>query len=443
MTKKIYTFILTIIVLLSFSTTFATAQTTENAKNTTPLPELKAQHVVMLNMNTNAPVYSKAPTDKAYPASLTKIVTLLVAADLITDYNQVVTANKQQCWQDLVVGSSNIDIKDGEQLKIDDLMYAVAISSANEASNALAFHLCGSIEAFVEKMNQKAKELGAYNTNFVNTHGLHDENHYTTAYDMSLIAKAAFQNEITLKYLSTGIHTIPVTNKTMTERTLITTNKLMRSNESVYYQFCKAGKTGTTTAAGYNLITIAEKGDISFLVVTMNAPKESGNVNPIFTDTKNLYLWGFDNFSNKKILDNTEMIAEVKVELSAKSDHLVLVPEKNLFSVIPVDWDATILEREITTKKNIKAPIKQGEILGTITLKKDGVLYGQSNLIAANDVERSTVLHYLDVTENFFSEPWVIGIGILLLAFIIIYIIIMISQNKQKRKKKLKRRVRF
>lgn len=443
MSKRIYTFILTILILLTLLTPFTSAQTTEAQKNTTPLPELKAQRVVMLNLNTNTPVYSKASGEKAYPASLTKIVTLLVASDLVTDYNQVVTANKQQCWQDLVVGSSNIDIKDGEQLTVNDLMYAVAISSANEAANMLAFHLCGSIEAFVEKMNQKAKELGALNTNFVNTHGLHDENHYTTAYDMTLIAKAAFQNEITLKYLSTGMHTIPVTNKTLNERTLITTNKLMRSNESVYYRYCKAGKTGTTTAAGYNLITIAEKNDISFIVVAMNAPKESGSVNPIFSDTKNLYNWGFDNFANKKILDNTEMITEVKVDLSAKNDHLVLVPEKNLFSVIPVDWDPTVLEREITTEKNIKAPIMQGQVLGTITLKKDGVIYGQSNLIASNDVERSTVLHYLDVTENFFSEPWVIGIGILLLIFIIIYIIVMISQNKQKRKKKLKRRIRF
>lgn len=442
MKKRLIPFITVILLIFSIFSPLTFAEE-EATKEPDPIPEVKAQHVVMLNLNTGADVYTKSPDEKAYPASLTKLITLLVASEHVTDYSQIVTIDKKLCWEDLVIGSSNIDLKDEEQLTIEDLMYAVAISSGNDAANALAIHLCGTKEAFVDEMNKKAKELGALNTNFVNTHGLHDENHYTTAHDMAIISRAAFENEQVLKYISASTHTIPVTNKTLKERDLVTTNKLMRAHESVYYKYCKAGKTGTTTAAGYNLISYAEKGDVSFLVVAMNAPKESGNANPIFSDSRSLYIWGFDNYTNTKILDDAEIVTEIKVKLSAKGDHLVLIPQKNLYAVIPNSWDISVLEKEITTKKNIKAPINQGDVLGTIELKKDGIVYGTANLVASTDVKRSTVLHILDKTETFFRNPYIIAICIIFAILIIIYIVVMISQNRKKRKKKLRNRIRF
>jgi len=221
MKKRILIFLTIAAILLCSYSVFAYAETAE----LDPIPEVTAQRVVLLNLDTNASVYNKNADERAYPASLTKLVTLLVATDMITDYTQIVTASKS-CYDDLVVGSSNIGITDGEQFAIEDLLYAVAISSANEAANALAIHLCGSIQAFVDKMNEKAQSLGAKNTHFINTHGLHDENHYTTAKDMSLIAKAAFENEHVIKYLSTASYKIPPTNKTDDRPTLITTNSL-------------------------------------------------------------------------------------------------------------------------------------------------------------------------------------------------------------------------
>ncbi len=438
MKKKITLFITVFALLIACLSVYVYAQPTELE----PIPEISANNVVMINLDTGADAYIKSPDERIYPASLTKLVTMLVACDLITDYNTVITANRS-CYSDLVIGSSNINIQDGEQLKIDDLMYAIAISSANEASNALAMHLCGSIQEFVDKMNEKAASLGAVNTHFVNTHGLHDENHYTTARDMSIIAKAAFSNETLLKYLSTSVHEIAPTNETLNTRTLITTNSLMRQNSGFYYKYCKAGKTGTTTAAGYNLVTFAEKNNCTFVLVAMNAEKRSGSQNPIFSDSQKLYNWGFNNYSNSKILNDSEIITEVEVGLSAKGDHLVLVPEKNIYSVIPQNLDISTLEREITTRQEILAPITQGDVLGSITLKKDGVVYGSANLVAGDNVERSTVLYYLYLIQKFFENIWVRIICLILLIFIIIYIIVMISQNKRKRRSKLKRRIRF
>ncbi len=437
MKKRILLILTAITILLCSLSVFAFADTSE----LDPVPDVTAQRVVLLNLDTNATVYSKSADDKAYPASLTKLVTLLVATELITDYNQVVTTSKS-CYDDLVIGSSNIGISDGEEFAIEDLLYAVAISSANEAANALAIHLCGTTQAFVEKMNEKANALGAKNTHFVNTHGLHDENHYTTANDMAIIAKAAFENEHVLKYLTTPSYKIPATNKTQNRPTLITTNSLILQNSGIYYKYCKAGKTGTTTAAGYNLISFAEKGDSSFLLVAMNAPK-SPNGNPIFKESRSLYMWAFDNYTNSKILGDSEIITEVEVGLSAKGDHLVLIPDTNLYAVIANNLDITTLEREITTQENILAPVAQGDVLGTITLKKDGVIYGTTDLIASNDVERSTVLYYLYLIQKFFENIWVRIICAVLIVFLIIYVILMISQNKKRRRKKLKRRIRI
>ena len=432
--------LVTVIVTLLLSC-FAVTVHAEPAKMA-PVPEVTARNVIMINTNTGAVVYEKSADEKIFPASLTKMVTLLVAADLINDYEQSITVS-DDCYDDLVIGSSNINLRDGEVIKIDDLMYAIAISSANEATNALAMHLCGSVSDFVSKMNTKVAKLGAVNTHFVNTHGLHDTEHYTTAKDMSVIAAAAFSHERVSKYLSSSVHVIEPTNKTLNKRTLVTTNNLLRQNSGIYYKYCRAGKTGTTTAAGYNLVSIAEKGDTEFLLVAMNVEKVSGGTNTVFADSKALYDWGFSNYKNAKILEETEIITEVEVKLSAKGDHLVLLPEKNLYSVIPIDMDISSIDREITTEQEIFAPITQGDVLGKMVLKKDGVVYAETNLVAGDDVKRSTVLYYLYLIEMFFKNIWVRIICAVLILFIIIYIILVIRQNNRRKRKKLRRYVKF
>lgn len=438
MKKRLFIFL--IVMVLSF-TAFSTLSFAEPAEMD-PVPEITARNAIMINLNTGAVVYEKDPDEKIYPASLTKLVTLLVASDMITDYSQKITVS-EACYDDLVIGSSNIALKDQELISLDDLMYAIAISSANEATNAMAMHLCTDVATFVGKMNEKAAQLGATSTHFINTHGLHDETHYTTARDMSIIAKAAFSNKTVLKYLSASSHVIEPTNKTLVKRTLITTNSLIRQNSGIYYKYCIAGKTGTTTAAGYNLVSYAEKNDTEFILVAMNVEKKPGSTNTVFADSKSMYSWGFENYKNSKILNESDIITEVEVKLSVKSDHLVLLPEKNTYSVIPVDMDISTLEREIVTDKEIFAPITQGDPLGTITLKKDGVTYASVKLVAANDVDRSTVLYYLYLIETFFKNIWVRIICIILGVFVVFYVIVMISQNNRRKKKKLRRRIRF
>ncbi len=406
------------------------------------VPEVTARNVVLVNTNTGATAYSLNPDEKIYPASVTKLMTLIVAIEHIDDMEAIVTVD-ESCYDDLVVGSSNMALKDGEQLRVIDLLYGIALSSANEAANAIAQYICGDAPAFVELMNQKAAELGADNTHFVNTHGLQDENHYTTASDMAIIAAAAFSNPTIRELTSTVSYVIEPTNETLSRRTLVTTNNLLNSNSQSYYRYAICGKTGSTTAAGYNLVSLAKKGDVEFLLVAMNVERISGAGNTVFDDSKQLYQWAFDNYTYTRIINEQDLITEVKVELSAKGDHLVLTPAKSLSQVVPNDLDVSQLERKITTEPVIYAPVKKGDVLGSLVLEKDGVVYGEVDLVSNSDVSRSTVLYYLHLIKMFFSNIWVRIICIILAVLIVIYIIIMINNNRRRKRRRLRRRIKF
>ena len=406
------------------------------------MPEVTARNVVLVNTNTGATAYSLNPDEKIYPASVTKLMTLIVAIEHIDDMEAIVTVD-ESCYDDLVVGSSNMALKDGEQLRVIDLLYGIALSSANEAANAIAQYICGDAPAFVELMNQKAAELGADNTHFVNTHGLQDENHYTTASDMAIIAAAAFSNPTIRELTSTVSYVIEPTNETLSRRTLVTTNNLLNSNSQSYYRYAICGKTGSTTAAGYNLVSLAKKGDVEFLLVAMNVERISGAGNTVFDDSKQLYQWAFDNYTYTRIINEQDLITEVKVELSAKGDHLVLTPAKSLSQVVPNDLDVSQLERKITTEPVIYAPVKKGDVLGSLVLEKDGVVYGEVDLVSNSDVSRSTVLYYLHLIKMFFSNIWVRIICIILAVLIVIYIIIMINNNRRRKRRRLRRRIKF
>ncbi len=433
MKKRVFCAVLVLLLILSMPCF---------AEQLDAVPEVTARNVVLVNTNTGATAYSLNPDEKIYPASVTKLMTLIVALEHIDDMEAIVTVD-ESCYDDLVVGSSNMALKDGEQLRVIDLLYGIALSSANEAANAIAQYLCGDAPAFVELMNQKAAELGANNTHFVNTHGLQDENHYTTASDMAIIAAAAFSNPTIRELTSTVSYVIEPTNETLSRRTLVTTNSLLNSNSQSYYRYAICGKTGSTTAAGYNLVSLAKKGDVEFLLVAMNVERISGVGNTVFDDSKKLYQWAFDNYTYTRIINEQDLITEVKVELSAKGDHLVLTPAKSLSQVVPNDLDVSQLERKITTEPVIYAPVKKGDVLGSLVLEKEGVVYGEVDLVSNSDVSRSTVLYYLPLIKRFFSHIWVRIICIILAVLIVIYIIIMINNNRRRKRRRLRRRIKF
>ncbi len=405
-------------------------------------PETEANNVMLISMNTGAAIYEKNAKEQIYPASTTKLMTMAVAIDLIEDLEKTIIFDKTASYADLVIGSSNMGLKDGEEVKLNDLMYGIAISSANEGTNALAIHLCGSIEAFVAKMNEQAKAWGMENTHFVNTHGLTDENHYTTAADMAILAKRVFADERLLPYLSAGSYTLPATNMNPS-RVLITTNQLIRMNSGNYYKYAQAGKTGSTSAAGYNLISTAKYKGMEYLCIAMNASYAENAVNPIFVDSTNLYRWAFANFGVQTLLTETTSVCEIEVALCAKSDYVMLVPAQKIEAVVADDVDVASFERVIEAEELAYAPIAVGDVLGSVTLVKDGVEYGTVDLVASTALERSAILYYLHLIKTFFSNIIVRIISVVIILAIIAYIIFMIWQNKNRRRRRIARRIRF
>ncbi len=408
-------------------------------------PQVKANNVMMASVNTGAIIYEKNADERIYPASTTKLMTMAVAIDLIPDLKATMVFDKKAAYSDLVIGSSNMGLKDGEVVVLEDLMYGIAISSANEGTNAIAIHLCGSIEAFVAKMNEKAAEWGMTGTHFVNTHGLTDENHYTTPRDMMKLAQKVFADERLLPYMSAGSYKLPATN--MNEaRTIISTNQLIRMNSGNYYKYAVAGKTGSTTAAGYNLISTAKYKGMEYICLMMNADHKI-SPNPVFADSIAMYKWAFNNFSIRTLLTESTSICEIPVALCAKSDYVMLIPEGEIKAVVADDVDIATFERVIHTEYNAEnpalAPIEVGDVLGTVTLTKDGVEYGSVNLVASTALERSTILYYLYLIRTFFQNTIVRIITLILILAIIAYIVFMIWQNNHRRRRKLARRIRF
>lgn len=405
------------------------------------VPETKSGSVMVISLNTGATIYEKNADEQIHPASTTKLMTMAVAIDMIKDLKEKVTFDKAACYIDLEIGSSNMGLKDGEVVTLEELMYGTAISSANEGANALAIHLCGSIDAFVVKMNEYAEKWGMKNTHYVNTHGLTKEGHYTTAADMAILSKKVFTDERLLPFLSASFYTLPASNMNES-RTLITTNQLMRQNSGNYYKYCFAGKTGSTEAAGFNLISAARYKGMEYLCITMNAPYGPYADNPVFEESANLYRWAYQNFSVRTLLEETTSVAEVNVALCAKKDYVMLVPAKSVEAVVGNSEDVASFEQKVDLKEDVKAPIAKGDVLGKVTLVKDGVEYGSVDLVASEEMERSTVLYYLSLIRDFFSNPIVLGVVGLLVLLVIIYIIFMIRQNK-KRRRRIARRIRF
>ncbi len=430
--KRVFTFIIMLVLLVSC---VPMASAIEDA------PKVKAENVMLISMNTGATIYEKNADEQIYPASTTKLMTMAVAIDLIPDLRATLTFDKKEAYADLVIGSSNMGLKDEEEVVLEDILYGIAVSSANEGTNALAIHLCGSISAFVEKMNEKAAEWGMKDTHFVNTHGLTDENHYTTVRDMSIMAKKVFADDRLLPYLSASSYRLPATNKNEA-RTLISTNQLIRMNSGNYYKYAVAGKTGSTTAAGYNLISTAKYKGMEYLCLMMNADYDL-KPNPVFEDSVALFKWAYSNFGIQTLLKESTSVCEINVELCAKSDYVVLIPEKPVEAVVADDVDIESFERVIQTEEVAYAPIAVGDVLGTVTLKKDGVEYGTVNLVASTALERSNILYYLHLIRQFFSNTIVRIIALILVVLVIVYIIFMIWQNNNRRRRRLARRIRF
>ena len=263
---------------------------TTNIKTTTTPPDIMAESAIVMDLKTGDILYEKDATTLRYPASITKIMTCLVAIEHIENINATLTVSEGAVAA-IPEDGSKIGLIPGEQISVLDCLHAILLASANEGANAIAEYVAGDIDSFVAMMNEKAQELGVVNTHFANPHGLDDLNHYVCAYDMALIAKAAYENERFRQIITSAYYTIPATNLYEEERPLYTTHKMLYSTSEYYYSKALGGKTGTTELAQKTLVTYAKSGDKEFVSVILKSNQEE-----VFNDTKKILEFCFSEY---------------------------------------------------------------------------------------------------------------------------------------------------
>lgn len=387
---------------------------------------ITAKSAILVEVSTGRIIYEKNSTKKMYPASTTKIMTAIVVLENCK-LDDIVTVN-ESALQGIPSGYVTCDLHPGEELTVNDLLYALMVKSGNDVACALAEHVAGSVEAFAEMMNAKAKEIGCTGTHFVNPNGIHDDDHYTTAYDLYLMAKYGMQNETFRTLVSTTSYTLPATNKhPETDRTFSNSNELLNKNSKNYYYSNAIGiKTGTTSKAGDCLVAQSSRDGLDFISVVLDSGTTSDGLSGRFIDTKKLFDYAYDNFTLTKITEEKSLIKTVEIENATKeTKNLDLLIDKSITIINKKDLDVNKIIPEIKLKENLQAPINNGEVVGTIKYKVDNIEYS-ANLLAGNEVVKKA-----DLTI------FIIVAGILLL---LVGITILQRKKRINRKRKKRRR---
>lgn len=333
-------------------------------------PQVESPSVILMEMSTGTILYEKDSMTQNYPASITKILTTLVALENC-DLNEVVT------FSDAAIDNtegSGIARDYGEQMTMEQCLYAVMLSSANECAYAVAEHVGGTMENFVDMMNAKAQELGCVNTHFSNPHGLFEEDHYTCAYDMALISKAAYENENFRIIIGTARYTIPPTNKHEEPTELQNHNEMLYPWQTLKYryEYCTGGKTGYTDVARSTLVTFAEKDGMSLVCVVMHT--ESPNQ---WLDSINLFDYAFDNFQIFNIADNeTKYNTSEAVEIGALNDNKAFVDiDEDANIVLPKTMEFTDAVSQISYDQVSES------VVGTISYTYAGHEVGSADIV--------------------------------------------------------------
>ena len=423
-------------------------------------PTVEATYCVLIETNTDTVLYSKGESARAYPASLTKMMTVLLAVEAVEnqaalpdgstcDLTNTVTAREGYDF-DMIADGSTASIQVGETMPLEDVLYCAMLSSANEACNILAMYIAGSVDAFVERMNERARELGCIDTHFANTHGLPNDDHYTTAWDLSLIAREAIKHPLFREICGTPTKTLNPTNVSAA-RVLSNTNSLINANDhypgDYLYPGCGGIKTGFTAAAGYCLASFAERegmDNVRLLSIVLQSPAYDDDGDGTldrycnFSDTATLFDWGFDNWSYKEILRSTEIITEVPVAMADGTDTVAVRPGSSIVRLLPNDSDLSTYQRVPVIYaqqegKTLEAPINAGQVLGEISIVKDGRTIGTSSLVASSEVSLSRVRFMRTEISNTLHKPIVkITFWVLFLLFLF-YIFVVVRYRRRRR----------
>lgn len=400
--------------------------------------DITAKAGMLISMDTEEILYEKNITEKVYPASITKIMTVT----LFLESENYDPAGKISMTAEVLkmisgTGSAVSNLKIGEEFTQLDLCYMTLMSSFGDCAYLGAMVYEGSVEAFVQKMNEKAKELKLHGTHYGNPIGLHDEQTYTTVQDIYTLTKYALKNETFKKICETVKYDMPATNMSGSRR-LSTTNNLQDSNTNYFYTYAHGVKTGFTDEAGRCLVSTASYNGYNYMCILMGCPPQKKNH---FSESRELYKWAFNNFEYKEVATSENPICEVAVDLSMERDFVPLYIEKGFVTILPKDADeSTIIIEPHLFKEKVDAPVKKGQKLGTADIIYAEKVLGTVDLVAGDNVKANTVLIIGRAIKNFFTSSYMKILYILIIAVIVVFIIMVIYLNRGRTKR---RRVKY
>lgn len=447
-TKRLLALFLMIMLIgHSFLTDAVYAAATETTtKNWPKAPSVNADSAILMDLASGAVLYEKNAHKEQYPASITKIMTTLLAIENCS-MGEIVTFSHDAVFG-IEMGSSHIGIDEGEKLTMEQSLYAIMLASANEVSWGVGEHVAGTISAFADMMNARAKELGCLNTNFVNANGLHHDDHHTTAYDMALISRASMQYDTFRKITATKRYTIPPTNKHDVDNIFLNHHQMLMGNNYPHYkyEYCTGGKTGYTNKAGSTLVTFAKKGNMELVCVVMRANGPTSPENE-YTDTIGLFNWAFENFTQYDIsaaateLDASEftLFNRYNPLFDSKKTPLYL---SNSSVLLPNGISLEEATKSVTIYSDI-AFEKEETIIGNITYTYNDRIVGNTDIIFQTDTANPLLTSFpikevksgsIRAMERYNLKPYIIaGIFIVIIGSLIAYFYF---NNRRKRKKR-------
>lgn len=435
--KKALSLFMTFTILIL---TVLCAPLSANAAEYKPDKKIYAKAYMLVNLDDDSyPVVTQKNADeKMYPASLTKIVTTMVVLNNVTDLSQKATMSQGAYDSLLNTGAQIAGIQVGESLTIEQLLYLTMVHSACDSCQILAEFVGGDTNTFVQMMNDWVKSIGCKNTHFVNPDGLHNPNHYTTVSDMKIITLEAMKNDIFNKISTTKSYNY----KNMT---LIHTNFMLdKAHLTYYYEYAEGIKTGSTSEAGYCLITKASKNGYNYLAIVMGSPIK--NLKGIdtkcsFIDAATLFDWAFDSLKYTTVIRQNDVVTEVPVINGKDADTVQLVAQEDVTSLVPstLDPSAVVIE-PVNPPTEIDAPVTKGD-----KICKANIIYADQTvatvqLVAAQTVELSTFLKILNNLKKFFSNKIVLLVLFVIIIALIAYVIIFIARLQKDKKRIAKKR---
>lgn len=403
-----------------------------------------SQAVELVNLDTGMTVYEKDPAEKREPASTTKIMTYIIAAEHIKDLQGTkITVPKKAMDELSGTGSSMSGLQTGDVLTAYQLLNCMMVPSGNDAALVLAEYVGGgSADQFVSMMNAKAKELGCTGTHFSNPHGLHDPNHYTTAADLAKIALYAMKMPYFMDICSQLSYDCKLTGgpRTGTTLSLTTTNRMLISaDELYYYRYAKGIKTGHTDESGYCLVSSASADGYSYLCVALGAPSVDQKGKEIEThgemlDSAKLYRWALRSLELKKIISANDTLGEISLNYAWNKDTVHLQAEKDFSTMLPKDVSISSIIVTKNVPKSIDAPVKKGQVVGTATLSYADTKLATINLVAGETVGRSELLHTTNAVKAVLTSRWFLWAVAAIVLLLIVYIVLAIIYNRKRKK---------